>query len=197
MADRVAEPRRMLVVCTANLCRSPVGEALLARRLAGVVDIDGRSWTVRSAGTDQFRLPVDPDTVAAAAAMGLDITEHTSRQVRQGDLDEADLVLTMTRSHLRSIVAIDQSVWPRTFTMKELVRRARGVAPDDDGFAGWLGAARTGRRAADMLSPSDEDDVGDPFHCGRAANLKMVAELDRLTAELLIWGPWLPPKQPE
>ncbi len=94
--DRVAGPRRMLVVCTANVCRSPVAEAILARRLANVVDLDGRRWTVASAGTDRYHGPLEPDTVAAAAALGLDISSHVPRQVTDDDLDEADLVLTMT-----------------------------------------------------------------------------------------------------
>lgn len=182
----------MLVVCTANLCRSPVAEALLARRLADVVDMDGRRWMVSSAGTDRHLGPVEPDTVAAAAALGLDITTHASRQVRQGDLDDADLVLTMTRSHLRSIAATDQSVWPRTFTLKELVRRSKSVPNIEGGFAAWLAAAGTGRRAADMLSPSDEDDVLDPYRQGRSANVAMVAAVESLVDELVSWGPWTP-----
>ena len=191
MADRVAEPRRMLAVCTANVCRSPVAEAILARRLADVVDIDGRRWTVSSAGTDRYPGLVEPDTVAAAAARGLDITMHTSRQVSQADLDEADLVLAMTRSHVRSLVATDPAAWPRTFTLKELVRRSIDVLPSKvGGFADWLASAGAGRRAADMLRPSDDDDVVDPYRRGRAANVEMVNEIERLVDDLLIWGPW-------
>ena len=186
----MTDPRRLLVVCTANLCRSPVAEALLTRRLADLVDVDGRTWTVSSAGTDRFQGLAEPDTVAAAAALGLDISSHASRQLSGDDLAAADLILTMTRSHVRSVVAIDQSAWPRTFTLKELVRRLQTPAQPGDGFAGWLASATDGRRAADMLAPSEEDDVLDPYRRGRPANIAMVAELDWLIAELLSWGPW-------
>jgi len=182
----------MLVVCTANLCRSPVSEALLARRLAGVVDVDGARWTVASAGTDRFDGLIEPDTVAAAAALGLDISSHTPRQVTQADLDDADLVVTMTRSHVRSIVASVESAWPRTFTLKELVRRAVQTPAPSDGFDGWLKAVAAGRRTADLMSSSPDDDVADPYRQGRSANVAMVNELDRLTEDLVIWGPWQP-----
>lgn len=187
----VTEPRRMLVVCTANLCRSPVAEALLRRRLADLVDVDGRRWTVASAGTDRYLGSTEPDTVAAAAALGLDIAAHSSRQVSADDLATADLILTMTRSHVRSVVAADKSAWPRTFTVKELVRRAIQLPPPNEGgFAAWLADAGTGRRAADLLRPSADDDVVDPYRRGRAANFTMVNELDLLIGELLTWGPW-------
>ena len=61
--------------------------------------------------------------------------------------DGADLVLTMTREHLRHVVAMDPSAWPRTFTLKEFVRRAQSVAPATAGAGGfprWLDRAGDG-----------------------------------------------------
>jgi len=181
----------MLVVCTANLCRSPVAAGLLARRLADVVDTDGRAWTVSSAGTERFPGLVEPDTAAAAAALGLDITTHASRQLSADDLAAADLIVTMTRAHVRAVVATDLSAWPRTFTLKELVRRSQIAAEPGAGFDGWLAAAGAGRRAADMLAPSEDDDVTDPYRRGRAANDAMVREVDSLIGQLVTWGPWV------
>ena len=63
--------------------------------------------------------------------------------------DGADLVLVMTREHVRDVVVLDRDAWSRTFTLKELVRRAQGVEPPSaaDGVAGWLRRLGEGRRA--------------------------------------------------
>jgi protein-tyrosine phosphatase len=183
--------RQVLVVCTANLCRSPVAAALLARQLEGMVDVDGRRWTVASAGTTSHRADADPDTVAAASAVGLELGEHRARVLGAADVDGADLILTMTREHLRHVVAGSPGAWPKTFTLRELLRRAATMEPAATTDA-WLAGAVAGRRAADLVHASADDDVADPYRRGRAANDATVRELAALTAELVRLGPWRP-----
>src|SRR5262245_57135116 len=112
---------RLLVVCTANVCRSPMAEGLLAHRLSSL----GIESRVRSAGTHAFDLPVSPESVAALGELGVDISAHIPRALDAHILSEdgADLVLTAAREHLRVVSLTDRSVWARTFTLKELVRR--------------------------------------------------------------------------
>ena len=183
--------RRVLVVCTANLCRSPVAAALLTRQLAGAVDVEGRSWSVASAGTTAHRAELDPDTVAAAASLGIEIGDHRSRVLSPADVEAADLVLTMTREHLRHVVASVPTAWPKTFTLRELVRRAGPLAPAAS-MAAWLAAAGAERRTADLMQASADDDVTDPYRRGLAANEAMVHELSVLTADVVRLGPWRP-----
>ena len=160
--------RRLLVVCTANVCRSAVAERMLARELAGRRDVDGHEWIVRSAGTADVQAPMDRNTIAAAEAIGLDITDHVARPLTRDILntDGADLVLTMTREHLRYVVALDQSAWSRSFTLKDLARRAATVAPataETGGFESWRSRLAERRTAADMLKPDPCDDIVDPY----------------------------------
>jgi protein-tyrosine phosphatase len=176
-------PLRILTVCTANVCRSPVAERLLARRLhAG-----GRSVVVRSAGTHGGSLPVHRHTLDAASTLGVDLSDHVSRALTAEllDSDGADLVIAMTREHLRHAVALQPAAWTRTFTLKELVRRASlgGVALSDD-VAAWTGALAAGRRAADLISADPSDDVADPYGGAARGHVAMVNELDALCVEL-------------
>jgi protein-tyrosine phosphatase len=187
----VAGPRELLVVCTANLCRSPVVAGLLTRKFQDVVDLDGRAWVVASAGTSEFRGAPEPDTLAAAARLGVDISAHVSRRLTAADVAAADLIVTMTREHVREIVANEPTAWPKTFTLKELVRRAMAAPTAIDGFAAWRSTVAADRRAADLLTSSaNDDDVVDPFRRGSAANETMVREVDALTDGLISWGPW-------
>jgi protein-tyrosine phosphatase len=149
---------------------------------------------VRSAGTASIRVPLDPNTVAAAADAGLDVGEHVPRHIDRDLLqhDGADLVLTMTRSHLREVVAIDATWWSRAFTLKEIVRRASEVAPGapDEPLGAWLDRLSVGRRAGAMLKPDRVDDVDDPYGLPRRAHVAMVQELTGLVDALVRLGPW-------
>jgi protein-tyrosine phosphatase len=186
--------RRALIVCTANVCRSPVAERLLRRAISDRPDVDGRAWSIASAGTSPLRSRVDRHTIAAAAAVGLDLGGHQPRPLDANVLatDGADLVLVMARSHLRDVFALDPEAWSRTFTLRELVRRAATVAPPttDEGFEGWLRRVAAGRRAADLLAPSALDDIADPYGRPRREHVAMVAELTRQIDALVERGPW-------
>jgi protein-tyrosine-phosphatase len=93
----------ILFVCTANICRSPVAEALLRSQLelAGYGD-----WVVSSAGTWADRgEPASEHSVQLLSEMGLDISAHRSRPVDAAALAEADLVLTLEMGHAEALRA--------------------------------------------------------------------------------------------
>lgn len=185
---------RLLVVCTANVCRSPVAAAFLRRELAPQPSTDDDCWVVTSAGTGQYTADVDRATIRAAADAGLDIKGHRPRVLDPNILadDGADLVLTLARSHLPAIVAVDPTAWPRTFTLKELARRATQAGEPDPGenFGAWRERMATGRLAREMLLPDPADDVADPYGLPRRHHDAMVAEVGAEIQRLVRSGPW-------
>jgi protein-tyrosine phosphatase len=91
----------ILFICTANICRSPVAEALLKDRLErrGYTD-----WTVSSAGTWALtRRPAAQYSQIVSAQNGLDISDHISRMVEKPLLQDADLVLCMEEGHVEAL----------------------------------------------------------------------------------------------
>jgi protein-tyrosine phosphatase len=88
----------VLVVCTANRGRSPMGEAIL-RRLLAERGADG-SVSVSSAGLcayeiDRVGLPADPASTAVCADHGLDLGAHVCRAVTRALVEASDLVIVM------------------------------------------------------------------------------------------------------
>ena len=82
----------ILVVCTGNICRSPIGEYLLKARLP--------NSKVLSAGTGaMIGWPADPLSVEVMMEKGIDINAHRAQQLTRPLLAGVDLVLTLDRGH--------------------------------------------------------------------------------------------------
>lgn len=175
-----AAPLRVLVVCTGNLCRSPLFAALLAR------DVDGARVTVTSRGTLATPGAVVPAaTLAAGTRLGVDLGGHVARPLSGVDLDDADLVLTAGRRHRRDVVRMSPAVASRAFTIVEFARLAEAALAEgavrvaDGGSVesgpGWPGVSLESllRLRGSVLRPDDpeDDDVLDPM--GRRAGVHL------------------------
>ena len=102
---------RVMVLCSGNICRSPVGEAMLRAEIASAwgvseADLPKLGWEIASAGT--FAMPDGPaseHSIAVAAKLGLDLRAHRSANL-EDQLDRPwDLFLGMGRNHLAALPA--------------------------------------------------------------------------------------------
>ncbi len=106
------EPGHILVVCTGNICRSPMAEGLLRHALAGQ-PAPLQSLKVVSAGVaTRPGEPVSENSVLALKKAGIDISGHRSRPITQEMLDRALVVFGMTESH-RAIIQYRASRVPQ------------------------------------------------------------------------------------
>lgn len=160
-----------------------MAEHMLQRRLEGA-GVDAR---VASAGLLQAGNPAQSHGVEVARGLGLDMSAHRSRSMTADVLSAADLILGMAREHVREAVVHDPTLWPRTFTLKELVRRGEAVGPRPLGesLADWLGRVGKGRRISELTGSSPDDDVEDPIGMPRSSYERMATELDDLTRRLV------------
>lgn len=84
----------IITVCTGNICRSPMAEAILRQRLAG------HGAVVESVGIGALAgAPADPLAQALMLERGIDISAHRGRQADAGSLAGSDLVLTAETLH--------------------------------------------------------------------------------------------------
>jgi protein-tyrosine phosphatase len=85
----------VVFVCYGNICRSPIGEALLARALNERLG-DGHDWTVSSAGVGATDgTPASRGTKDVLAARGIDFRRHRARFLTPAIARDAALLVCM------------------------------------------------------------------------------------------------------
>ncbi len=92
---------KVLVVCSGNICRSPMAAAYLRRRLnrSGMEHV-----VVASAGTLGINgSPASEDAIRAMSEIGVDLEAHRSRGVSAADVQASDLIVAMERDHLEAL----------------------------------------------------------------------------------------------
>jgi protein-tyrosine-phosphatase len=160
-----------------------MAEALLRERLRE----RGVDAYVSSAGLSFDDRPATDDAIDTANGYGLDLREHRSRLLAPELVERANLVLAMERLHAREAIVLADGALSKTFTLKELVRRARaqGHREDDESLDAWLARVSTGRQAMDLMGESRDDDVADPYLSSSKVYAACIAELDGLVRELV------------
>ena len=126
----MADTKKILFICTGNICRSPSAEAIL-RQLARDADIH---LTVDSAGTGNWHTGEAPDARArhAAEQRGYSMAGIKARQVTADDLQRFDIIYAMAKDHLHYMQALaDSATRDKTVLFLPATTGAGGSALED------------------------------------------------------------------
>lgn len=95
---------RVLMVCLGNICRSPLAEGLLRKK----IEDKGLDWEVDSAGTSSYHEGHAPDrrSIAVARKYNIDISAQQSRPLTKADLDAFDLIYVMDSENYNNVLAL-------------------------------------------------------------------------------------------
>ncbi|MFA7256775.1 MAG: low molecular weight protein arginine phosphatase [Kiritimatiellales bacterium] len=106
--------KKLIFVCTGNTCRSPMAEGLLKHLLGS-----DSGWEISSAGICAANgFSASPNAVEAMREKKIDISAHCSRHLSPALIEEATLLVTMTRGHRDAIVASVPESAGKVFLLK-------------------------------------------------------------------------------
>lgn len=176
----------ILVVCTGNVCRSPLAEGFL--RVALAERLGGETTEVSSAGTIGWDgSGAMPESVRAGAERGIEISSHVARKLTGEDLARTDLMIGMAREHRVTSAALHPEAASRSFTLKELVRLLDELPADLDpaspDIVGRVAAAGQLRHSGFSGNEWDED-VVDPLGMPLSSYRAVAWELQEWTQRL-------------
>lgn len=104
----------IMFVCTGNICRSPMGELLMARYLSGT------TLRISSAGTKGLpQHQIDPSSARLMRSVGIEPGGFRSRRLTRAMADEADLILCFEKRHRKEIVALNPAAVRYTFLLDD------------------------------------------------------------------------------
>jgi glycine hydroxymethyltransferase len=107
--------KRVLFVCTGNICRSPIAEGLFRRLIGNRKDIE-----VLSAGVHAVRgQPPSVYAVQVCAKEGVDISDLRSEPLTSALVDRATHIFAMTGGHLETIQALFPHGSEKSFLLRE------------------------------------------------------------------------------
>jgi protein-tyrosine phosphatase len=169
MAGASDDVLRVVFVCSGNICRSPMGEAVL-RELVARAGL-ARRVVVGSAGVGDWHIGERADirTLAALDRRGYDASRHRARLFEPEWFDDSDLVVALDRGHERALRA-----WARTDASRDKVVLLRRFDPAASTAIG---------RDLDIPDPYYDDDAFETvLDQVEAACRGLVAHLGRLVA---------------
>jgi protein-tyrosine-phosphatase len=178
----------ILLVCTGNICRSPMATGVLSKLLSdrGVQDV-----RVESCGVSAWDgSPPTPEAVAAMREQGIDISGYVARRMNRRLIESSDVILGMSSEHRDAAKRLAPSASGRIFTLKELVHLlgAANSPPEErtpeQRLQGWIEHADAVRRAHPDLELTDED-IADPLGLGLQTYRASAWELGMLCESLV------------
>jgi protein-tyrosine-phosphatase len=179
----------LLVVSTANVCRSPLAERIGSAYVAELIGAEAEStFRIVSAGTEAVAgREMSSDTALVLRGLGGDPDKFWAGKLSADMAGSSDLTLTMTRQHRDEVLALAPRSLVRTFTLLEaadlltdtdvvghpdvtpIPERARSVVQ-------MMAATRTRRRS------SPHDDIPDPMGRG----VKVHQEVGEVIADAML-----------
>lgn len=107
---------KIMFVCTGNICRSAMAEALLKK----MAKEKNKEIEIHSCGTTAY--PGDTCTEEAIKVMEeykINMKKHRATHIKQSKIEEMDLILCATTSHKNSVISLYPELQGKVYTIKE------------------------------------------------------------------------------
>ena len=106
---------KIMFICTGNICRSAMAEAMLKKML------QDRNIEVCSSGiyADTGDIPTQTAIDVMKENYGIDLSTHRATNIKESQIEKMDLILCATLSHKMAVLQFYPELKDKVFTMKE------------------------------------------------------------------------------
>ncbi len=121
--------KSILIVCTGNICRSPMGEGVLRHRLAQAKLSHIRINSAGTSGWDNHK-PTS-EAIQACSEIGIDISSLRSTPISEPIIRSADLSVAMERHHVSEMVKFYNAPAEKLFLLGDFHTKRPGMEIED------------------------------------------------------------------
>lgn len=112
-----------------------MAEYLLKELIAEKEELQMKNWEVLSAGISAVKgAKANEKAKTVMSELNIDLTEHSSHNIKEIELKREDLIITMSRKHSRALVLRHPDLADKIFTLKELSELDDGSDDIQDPF---------------------------------------------------------------
>ena len=106
--------KRILYVCTGNTCRSPIAQGLTNK----YAKENGLDISAVSAGLfPEENASISQNALKVLQAEGIDMSYHRARKITEGDIDNANAVICMSKQHAYAVISIFPNAASKVYIM--------------------------------------------------------------------------------
>lgn len=189
----------VLAVCTGNICRSPLVEALMGDRLSALVTALGVSEPLVHASSSGLGAvvgaPTDQTVLELAREAGVDLSAHRARQFEPSHAENAHLILAATTAQRDEIVSLAPSATTRCFSVAEFARLLASlgdeIAPPPVQPRRSTRVSRLMQQLVDdanaarqLIPPPASDNIDDPYRKSLEVHTRVAGEIVRACTEI-------------
>jgi len=109
---------RILVVCSGNICRSPLAKEMFVQALPNI-EFDSAGVLVEKSGLDGH--PAVEHSLTLAEREGLALSEHAAKQVTPDLIERSDLILVMSHEHIDLVAELNSGARAKTLLIGQWI----------------------------------------------------------------------------
>ncbi|MEF1289448.1 low molecular weight protein-tyrosine-phosphatase [Vibrio sp. M260118] len=137
---------RVLVVCSGNICRSPLAEVIFKRELPQI-EFDSAGLLVEQSGLHDYSAARYSQKVASFH--NLDLSCHRAKQLNRELVEWSDLILVMEHEHINRLSDIVAGARAKTLLIGQWIGVGEVADPINKGYAEFVDCYATLERAVD------------------------------------------------